>query len=113
MRVSERESKIILYFYICTKNRARRMFEYPISLVMNDSQKHWVVFIIYCGIFYCTSIILLCVLQRMSLLKNEMYSEWDSCLHDSLRILCESIFTSVTFFIVSFLVAMVFCVLLV
>ena len=37
-----------------------------------------------------------------------MYSEWGSCLHDSLRILRESMSTLVTFFII----AIVFCVLL-
>ena len=40
-----------------------------------------------------------------------LYSEWGSCLHDSLRIPCESMSTLV-FFIVPFLVAIVFWVLL-
>ena len=41
----------------------------------------------------------------VALIKNEMYSEWGSCLrHDSLRILCEPMPSSLTFFIVPILV---------
>jgi hypothetical protein len=48
----------------------------------------------------------------VALIKNEMYSEWGSCLHDSLRVLCEPMPGSLTFFIVPFLVAVAFSALL-
>ena len=48
----------------------------------------------------------------VALIKNEMYSEWGPCLHDSLGLLCEPMPSSLTFFIAPLLIAVVFCALI-
>ena len=70
---------------------------------------------------FCQKITLLCVYLTfgwgpalvVALIRNEMYSEWGSCLrHDSLRILCEPMPSSLTFFIVPILVGVLLCALI-
>ena len=91
------------------------IFIVHISLAFRKSYNSQII-----GLKYCQKITLMCVYLIfcwgpalvVALIKNEMYSEWGSCLHDSLRILCEPMSTLVTFFIVPFLVAVVLCALL-